>query len=102
MASAGWRLPVRSGTLVSPSITAPIAEASAITAASCMATSTRWPWPVRSRWTSAPRMPAQRWMPARKSQTAAPALVGGPSAWPVALVMPLIAWMVTSMAARSR
>ena len=37
-----------------------------------------------------------------KSQTAAPALVGGPSASPVALVMPLIAWMVTSMAARSR
>ena len=29
MASAGWRLPVRSGTLVSPSITAPMAEASA-------------------------------------------------------------------------
>ena len=58
--------------------------------------------PVRSRCTSAPKMPAQRWMPARKSHTAAPALVGGPSAWPVAFVMPLIAWMVTSIAARSR
>src|SRR5579871_5511363 len=78
MASAGWRLPVRSGTLVSPSMTAPSAEASEVAAASCIATSTRWPLPVRSRCTSAPRMPAQRWMPARKSHTAAPALVGGP------------------------
>ena len=76
MASAGWRLPVRSGTPPSPSMKAPSALASATTAASCIDTSTSWPFPVRSRCSSALMMPPKRCTAARKSHTARPGLDG--------------------------
>ena len=102
MASAGWRLPVRSGTSVSPSITAPMrrgerdhgglvhGDLDALALAGTLALDQR-------------AQDAGAEMDAREEVADGGAGLGRrPVGWPVALVMPLIAWMVTSMAARSR
>ena len=47
-------------------------------------------------------MPPKRCTAARKSHTAGPALTGGRSGKPVAFMIPLMAWIVRSMAGRSR
>src|SRR6266849_1379206 len=59
--------------------------------ASCIATSTSWPWPVRPRWTSAARIAIARCMPVPLSPILAPLSVGGPSAGPVTLIAPEVA-----------
>ena len=61
-----------------------------------MATVTRWPRPVRSRWYSAARMPATVWMPVPESPICEPVASGGPSSKPVVDIEPPIACATTS------
>src|SRR5499425_3136948 len=64
--------------------------------ASCIATSTSWPWPVRPRCTRAARMAIARCMPVPLSPMLAPLSSGGPSASPVTLIAPEVAWATGS------
>jgi hypothetical protein len=64
--------------------------------ASCIATSTRWPRPVRSRCTNAARIAIVRCMPVPESPILAPLTIGGPPASPVTLIAPEVAWATGS------
>ena len=64
--------------------------------ASIMAHSTRWPRPVRVRWCRAASRPMARCRPVPESPICAPLTVGVPSAVPVTLIAPPMAWAMFS------
>ena len=61
-----------------------------------METSIHWPWPVRSRCSSAVVMAPKANVPPMLSAMAEPALVGGPSGKPVKFMRPETAWVTAS------
>jgi hypothetical protein len=58
--------------------------------------STNWPSPVRSRWSSAPRIPETANVPEIPSVSGVPALLGRPFGSPVMLIRPVAAWTIRS------
>ncbi len=65
-------------------------------------TSMNWPRPLRPRACSAVRMASAAFMPAVMSAMETPQRTPRPPGSPVTLIMPLSAWTMRSIAARSR
>ena len=87
----GWALPIRPG--VTPAaVWAVDWFTSAASRQVSRFSSTAWPWPVRSRWRRAARMPVVANRPVITSTSATPTFCGSPSGAPVTLIRPPTAW----------
>ena len=71
-------------------------KASRLTAVSSSEPSTRWPSPVRWRWSKAAETPSAQRIPVERSRKETPARTGCPSGSPVMDMMPLKACMSAS------
>ena len=67
-----------------------------LTTASCIESSTRWPWPEASRCHSAAITPKAACTPVPESPMVGPGLSGGEPGKPVSVMAPPVAWAIMS------
>ena len=67
-----------------------------LTIASCIDSSTRWPWPVAWRCQSAAITPKAACTPVPESPMVGPGLSGGEPGKPVSVMAPPVAWAIMS------